>query len=133
MLIGEVTRRTGVSRDTIRYYERLGLVQLASRGRRGNNYKEYAEDTADRLTSIAQLKAPGCTLADIKELFPLLERSADPCAELPERIGQKMRATDERIRMLEGYRTRLAGVLRDCRPGCCTVTIGLPSCIPTSA
>lgn len=131
MLIGDITRRTGVPRDTIRYYERLGLIELDARPRRGNNYKEYAADTVERLGQIARLKELGFTLNDIRELLSVLAGS-DPCADLPARIDEKVRGIDDRIRLLATYRTRLHAVRRECQPGCCTVTLGLPSCIPAA-
>jgi DNA-binding transcriptional MerR regulator len=92
MLIGDITRGAGVPRDTIRYYERLGLVQLAPRSRRSNNYKEYAEDTVERLAQIGQLKELGFTLAEIRDLLAMLGASAHPYAGLP-RVSSRRCAT----------------------------------------
>lgn len=130
MLIGEINRRTGVARDTIRYYERLGLIELDHR--RVNRYKEYADDTVERLGHIAQLKELGFTLSDIGELLTVLQ-GADACADLPQRVDQKVRQIDERISVLQRYRTRLQTVRRECQPGCCVVTLGLPSCIQAAS
>lgn len=132
MLIGEITRRTGVPKDTIRYYERLGLVRLAIRGRRSNNYKEYADETPERLVQVAQLKALGFTLAEIGELLEVIGRNADLCGNLPERVDEKIRGIDERIRALQGYRARLDSALSACSRGGCVATAGLPSCLCSS-
>ena len=128
MLIGEITRTTGVAKDTIRYYERLGLIRLAPAGRRSNNYKEYADDTAERLVQIGQLKALGFTLVEIGDLLAVITR-VDACVDMPERIEKKMREVDERIRLLQGYRARLQAVLSECDRTCCVAAAGLPSCI----
>jgi DNA-binding transcriptional MerR regulator len=132
MLIGEITQRTGVPKDTIRYYERLGLVQLAMRGRRSNNYKEYADDTPGRLMQVGQLKALGFTLVEIGQLLDVIGRNADLCEDLPERVDEKIRGIDERIRALQGYRARLDAVLSACSRGGCVATAGLPSCLCSS-
>lgn len=128
MLIGAISRTTGVPKDTIRYYERLGLLQLAPSGRRRNNYKEYADDTPERLVQIGHLKTLGFTLVEIGELLAVIER--DVCADLPERIELKIRGIDERIQLLQGYRARLDAVLAECDRSCCVTGSGLPSCIP---
>jgi len=132
MLIGAISRATGLPKDTIRYYERLGLLGLAPSGRRGNNYKEYADDTPDRLGRIGHLKALGFTLAEIGELLAVIG-GREACADLPERIEQKIRGIDERIELLRGYRARLDAVLAACGPSCCVTSTGLPTCITVPA
>ena len=52
MLIGELSKACGLSRDTIRFYEKHGLIAVGKRERRFNNYKEYSEETLKRLLSI---------------------------------------------------------------------------------
>lgn len=69
MLIGEVAEKTGFSRDTIRYYEKIGLIKVGKRSRRENNYKEYSEDTLERLRIIGRAKHLGFSLAEIGELM----------------------------------------------------------------
>src|SRR3546814_17661555 len=51
MLIGELSEKTGFSRDTIRFFEKQGLIQLDRKQRRDNNYKEYPEEVLNRLRS----------------------------------------------------------------------------------
>jgi DNA-binding transcriptional MerR regulator len=78
MLIGELSRKSGLSRDTIRFYEKLGLIRLGRRQRRANNYKEYPPEVLRRLLSINQLKEFGFTLAEIAEILDLLEADLSP-------------------------------------------------------
>ncbi|MDQ3394134.1 MAG: MerR family transcriptional regulator [Bacteroidota bacterium] len=69
MLIGEVSSITGLSRDTIRYYEKLGLIKVQKKSRRENNYKEYSEETIERLEIIKRAKHLGFTLKEIEEFM----------------------------------------------------------------
>ncbi len=66
MLIGELAQKTGLSRDTIRFYEKVGLVTPFQRNPE-NGYKEYDNDAIDRLILITQAKALGFTLSEINQ------------------------------------------------------------------
>ena len=68
MLIGELVIRAGCPRDTIRFYEKVGLIE-GKRGRSGtNNYKHYDDQMVDRILLVKQAKILGFTLAEIKEI-----------------------------------------------------------------
>jgi MerR family transcriptional regulator, copper efflux regulator len=77
MLIGELSKKTGVSKDTIRFYEKLGLLvasageasTLADRQAGTRLYKEYGLETVERLAMITQGKGLGFTLSEIKQLL----------------------------------------------------------------
>jgi len=72
MLIGELARRSGFSKDTIRYYEKIGLIVLAARRRTvSNSYRDYPEDTLHTLAAIRKYKQLGFTLEEIRELLVL--------------------------------------------------------------
>jgi DNA-binding transcriptional MerR regulator len=73
MRIGELARRTGLTRDTIRFYERRGLLRSAPSSAKTNDYRDYPEDAVERLAMIAQAQAAGFTIADLRELFRRLE------------------------------------------------------------
>jgi MerR family transcriptional regulator, copper efflux regulator len=69
MLIGELSKQTGVSKDTIRFYEKLGLIAASDRCAGTRKYKEYGPEIVERLTMIAQGKGLGFTLTEIKQLL----------------------------------------------------------------
>lgn len=70
MLINELSKRTGVTIHTIRYYENLGLIHGATdKNVKTNNYKNYDETAVERLEIIADAKEVGFTLAGIKKLM----------------------------------------------------------------
>lgn len=68
MRIGELARRTGVSRDAIRFYERQGLIEASAR-EADNNYKSYPEDAIFTLEVIRDAQAAGMTLGDLAILL----------------------------------------------------------------
>jgi MerR family transcriptional regulator, copper efflux regulator len=69
MLIGELSKTTGVSKDTIRFYEKLGLIVGSDRQAGTRLYKEYGPETMERLAMITQGKGLGFTLSEIKQLL----------------------------------------------------------------
>jgi MerR family transcriptional regulator, copper efflux regulator len=69
MLIGELSKKTGVSKDTIRFYEKLGLIVGRDREAGTRLYKEYGPETVERLAMITQGKGLGFTLSEIKHLL----------------------------------------------------------------
>lgn len=108
MRIGELARRTGVSRRSLRYYEQHGLLH-ARRG--GNDWREYDEPAVDRVRAIAELLASGLTLDGVKDLVPCLEQH-DPerCAdtELPARTYRaRLAEVENRLTALQDTRDRL--------------------------
>jgi MerR family transcriptional regulator, copper efflux regulator len=69
MLIGELSKQTGISKDTIRFYDKLGLIVGTDRQAGTRLYKEYSPETVERLSMIAQGKGLGFTLNEIKQLL----------------------------------------------------------------
>ena len=70
MLIGELASKTGFSRDTIRYYETLGLIRPDFR--RESRYREYSDTAVSTLRFIRNVKNLGFTLSEIKEMIERL-------------------------------------------------------------
>lgn len=73
MKIGPLARATGVSRDTVRLYERMGLLTDVTRPHVQNNYKEYGEDNVERIRMIQHMKRLGLTLRECGAAFEALE------------------------------------------------------------
>jgi DNA-binding transcriptional MerR regulator len=109
MQIGELAEATGLSRDTLRYYEKRGL--LAAR-RSGNGYRDYPEEAADLLRYIRMAQALGFTLQEIEADLPLLAAPArdseGTAAALRAALQAKMTEIDRRIDGLQALRGELA-------------------------
>ena len=79
LTIGELAKRAGVGVETVRFYEREGLV--APPPRTGSGYRQYPADTVSRLRFIQRAKELGFSLREIGELISLRLDPAVPCAE----------------------------------------------------
>ncbi|WP_028104205.1 MerR family transcriptional regulator [Pseudoduganella violaceinigra] len=106
MQIGELAEATGISRDTLRFYEKRGL--LVAR-RSANGYRDYPPEAADWLRYIRTAQALGFTLQEIEADLPLLTAPAtDSAAALRAALQGKLAEIDRRIDGLQSLRGELA-------------------------
>lgn len=112
MLIGEVVKQTGVTRDAVRHYEAQGLLRQPLR--RDNNYKDYAADTVDRIRFIQAMQRSGFTLRQTRSFLELHERGAATCGNTGVYIQEHMAALDDQIAQLTAMRARLGEMFRAC-------------------
>ncbi|WP_436788041.1 MerR family transcriptional regulator [Yinghuangia sp. YIM S10712] len=111
MLIGELSRRTGVKPRMLRYYEEQGLLDAA---RGPNGYREYAEDAVLTVRQVRALLDAGLSTEVIRAVMPCVRGEApeiDMCVDVRAILGRELMATEERIGELERNRTTLAGYL----------------------
>ena len=127
MLIGKLASESGFSRDTIRYYEKLGLISADATTRHENNYKNYPPRALENLAQISHLKTLGFTLSEIAGLLESFESSPAPCADLPEKLNDKIALFDKKIALLKVYRQKLKVVEKACGGVCDSGEI-LPDC-----
>lgn len=118
MLIGELSEKTGFSRDTIRFYEKQGLISVNRKERRANNYKEYSEDTLRRLLTIKVVKGFGFTLNETGELLDLIQRNQATCDNVSEKVTQKVSLIDQKIAELQQLREVLISTVDSCSTCC---------------
>lgn len=118
MLIGELSERSGLSRDTIRFYEKVGLIRLRRSDRRRNNYKEYSEDILSRLLMTVRLKEFGFTLKEIQDILDILEAGFSPCQDMPELLTDRIRDLENKIANLILFRDRLVQAKASCNGSC---------------
>jgi DNA-binding transcriptional MerR regulator len=108
--IGEVARELGVSPDTLRFYERDGLLPRPPRG--SNGYREYGPEERDRLRLLLDLRRLDVPLADAASLAAWCQ--SGHCAEmteaLPQALAARRAAVRERIAGLEALDRRLAAL-----------------------
>jgi DNA-binding transcriptional MerR regulator len=114
MLIGEISKKTGLTRDTIRFYEKQGLITVGRKERRANNYKEYPEGILSRLQTIKRIKNFGFTLNETADLLLLIERNKASCSNVTEKVQEKVTALDEKIREMIQMRESLLGIVTNC-------------------
>jgi MerR family transcriptional regulator, mercuric resistance operon regulatory protein len=108
--IARLAAAAGVHIETIRYYQRLRLVNEPSRPLGG--IRRYTEADADRLRFIKRAQAMGFTLLEVGSLLNLQTRRS--CHATRELAASKLRVVDARIRELRDLRKELAGLIADC-------------------
>ena len=109
MKVGEVARRSGVNVETLRYYERRGLLPPPDREPSG--HRRYDEDTVRFLRAIKEAQAVGFTLTEIGEYLRAARRSEKPSETLRIRMASKIDEIDTRIAGLRRMRDELARVV----------------------
>jgi DNA-binding transcriptional MerR regulator len=131
--ITTVARQTGVPASTLRYYDRLGLLESVGRG--PNGYRQYDDRAADRLRFIARAKDLGCSLEEIALLMAAFDDDcADVQAPLRALVDDKIALAQRRIAELEAFTVQLEearhalvaeAATGPCGPGCaCLQTAG---------
>ncbi|HUA41534.1 MAG TPA: MerR family transcriptional regulator [Streptosporangiaceae bacterium] len=113
MTIGKLAAAEGVSVETVRFYQRRGL--LAQPQRRGSGYREYSEADRWRLEFIRRARQFGFTLAEIGELLGPAESPA--AQDIAAAAQAKLAAIDAQVRELMQQRCRLRQLVRVCEHG----------------
>ncbi len=115
MRIGELAKAAGVGVETLRFYERKGLLDPPPR--RASGYRQYPAAALDRLGFIREAKAVGFTLAEIGELLSLDPCAVESCGAVRASGEARLAELDRRLAQLQDTRARLARVLARCDPG----------------
>src|SRR5580765_3400930 len=102
LTIGEVAARTGESRDTIRYYERVGLVPKPIRTPAG--YRQYREGIVNRLALIRHAQRFGFSLRDIAGFLGVRDGGGRPCHDVRAAAARLLDAMDAQIAGLRATR-----------------------------
>jgi DNA-binding transcriptional MerR regulator len=108
--IGELAKRGSVNVQTVRFYERNGL--LPEPERRDSGYRNYSEQDLHRLRFIRQAKALGFSLTEIREVLQMRERGQCPCVDVISMAERHLRETERQLQELEKFRGELVRALR---------------------
>jgi len=114
LLMGEVARQGGVNLETIRYYERQGLLPKPLRTASG--YRMFTADDVRRVRFIKRAQELGFSLREIKELLALRFEPDSSCADVRKRAETKLSDIDQKISDLKRMRKTLARLATAC-PG----------------
>ena len=118
MLIGELSDKSGFSVDTIRFYEKTGLIDASRIERRSNAYKEYSPAVLKRLLAIRDLKDFGFTLKEIQETIALYEKDPASCAKNVPKLKAKRTLIDRKINHLLALQEKLKQLEVACETDC---------------
>jgi MerR family transcriptional regulator, mercuric resistance operon regulatory protein len=113
--IGEASRRTGCNIETIRYYERIGLVPKP--GRTASRYRVFAREDIQRLIFIRRASELGFTLDEIRDLLRLAAAVPDACAAVRDVAAGHLDDVRAKIADLEKMERMLAKAVRQCERG----------------
>jgi DNA-binding transcriptional MerR regulator len=108
---GEIARSAGVSADTLRHYERKGV--LARPRRRENGYRMYPQEALDRVRLIQRALAVGFTLDELATLLRDRDRGRPPCREVRRMAERKLHAVEQQLEDLARFREALTQTLRE--------------------
>lgn len=115
MRIGQLAAQAGVNIETVRYYERRGLVPEPARTTAG--YRRYEPDAIARLRFIKRAQQLGFTLHEIEELLTLRVRSAATCETVGTKTREKQALVRRKIRELQAMERTLARLASACEAG----------------
>jgi len=121
MRIGELSKAVGCDVETVRYYERIGLLPDPERNQSG--YRSYSEEHFERLKFIRHCRALQMSLADIGTLLSLRAKPAENCVDVNDLLDQHIMHIQERMASLAALKTQLlelrckcnqSAAIRDC-------------------
>ncbi|HEV7377975.1 MAG TPA: MerR family DNA-binding protein [Pyrinomonadaceae bacterium] len=107
--IGDVSKKSSIGIEALRFYEKSGLLDKPSRTESG--YRVYDASVLERLAFIKQAQALGFSLDEIKRIVEDARKGRSPCDEVREIVSRRLEELDERMREMRRYRKELAGTL----------------------
>ena len=120
MKIGELADRAGVSVDTVRFYERRGVLPRPERTPSG--YRTYTPTTVDRLRLARRLQALGFTLDEVVDALAAHDEGTSTCESERWRLDAVLERIEDRLDDLRRLRTEVRRARGACERGCCVFT-----------
>ncbi len=111
MLIGEIVEKSGLTKDTIRFYEKKGLIKVSRSISEWNNYKNYSSEILEQLLLIKKAKGFGFTLNEIAEIFELIKRNEASCEVLSSKVTEKLNEIDRKIKELKDLKKMILNTI----------------------
>lgn len=128
MTIGQVAGRAGVTVDTVRFYERRGVLPIPAR--RASGYRQYSAITVERIRFAKSLQALGFTLDEVAGMLQAVDAGVASCAGERPRFETVLARIDEKIHALSAMRRDLRRILQRCGNGRCTLLEVAPGARP---
>lgn len=110
---GELAQLTGVSPDTIRHYERIGILRAPPRTPAG--YRMYSRDTIDRVRLVQRALQLGFTLTELSEILRTRDNGDAPCHRVLKLTEEKLRSLGQQIQELQRTQSYMRQLVRDWR------------------
>lgn len=122
--IGQVAREAGVSIDTVRFYERRGVLPAAAR--RPSGYRDFTPAAVERIRMARSLQNLGLTLDEVIDALHAHDQGDATCDSERWRLEAVLARLDDKIAELHRARQATAQALDDCRNGRCRLTFTAP-------
>jgi Cu(I)-responsive transcriptional regulator len=113
--IGQLAKATGTAVETVRYYEKIGL--LPAPPRTSGNYRSYGDDALQRLSFARRARDLGFSLDQVRALLSLADDRNRSCAEVDALASRQLATVDQKIADLQALRHELAGLIDQCSRG----------------
>ena len=128
LTVGKLAEAVGVSADTIRYWEREGLIPSPERSAAG--YRRYGPEAVDRARFIRTCQGAGLRLSDIGDLLAVRDTGVCPCEPAEQHLERRIGEVTAEIARLEGLRHQLTSMLRAVEDGNCGAPLPANWCPP---
>ncbi|MDE8653809.1 MerR family transcriptional regulator [Novosphingobium album (ex Liu et al. 2023)] len=115
LTIGDLGKATGTKVETIRYYERIGLLPQPSRT--AGNYRAYGEAELGRLSFVRRARDLGFSLDQVRALLKLSDDRSQDCARVDRIASEHLREVDRKLADLSALRRELKAVIDSCNGG----------------
>jgi DNA-binding transcriptional MerR regulator len=111
MRSGQLARQSGVSTDTLRHYERLGLLPMPQRT--AGNYREYPPTSQQRVELIRRALTIGFSLTELKTILAVRDNGGAPCRRVRDLLRSKIHDLDQQITNLVSFRAEMNRLSRE--------------------
>lgn len=123
LTIGKLANESGVGVETVRFYERKGLIK---KPQAKEGFRKYTDDDAQKIRFIKKAQDLGFTLKEIKELLELNGNPKSTCGDVKTKADIKLKEVEEKIQSLEKMKKSLVDLSKACDVGkkalaCCKV------------
>ena len=115
MKIGQLAKTTGTAVETVRYYERIGLLPQVARTT--GNYRSYGQAEVSRLSFIRRARDLGFSLDQVRTLLSLADDCCRPCGEVDAIAKEHLDAVERKIADLTALRSELSSLIEQCGRG----------------
>jgi DNA-binding transcriptional MerR regulator len=120
MRIGDIAKRAGVTVDTVRFYERVGVLPAPARTESG--YRDYEPETVERIQLTRELQGIGFTLSDAVGALAAHDAGGATCESERWRLQAALDRVDARLAELTALRGRIVDAQQACTDGRCLFT-----------
>lgn len=105
LTIGEAAKEAGVDPQTIRFYEKIGLLPKPARSE--NRYRQYGKADLNRIEFIKKAKALGLGLKEVGHILDIKDHGQRPCAEVRKILNEKLTEVRKQVRLLHAFQKEL--------------------------